>query len=55
MPHTARMQKALLPIADKTAIWDLASGQDLAVIKNTRKVSHGVVISPDSRYVFVSR
>ena len=48
------MQKALLPIVDKTAFWDLAPGQDLAVIKNTRQVSHGGVISPDSRYAFVS-
>ena len=37
-----------------TAIWDLRAGKELARIKNTRKVSHGVVISPDSRYAFVS-
>ena len=37
-----------------TAIWDLPAGKELAVIPNTRKVSHGVIISPDSRYAFVS-
>lgn len=38
----------------QTAIWDLQSGKELARITNTRKVSHGVVISPDSRYALMS-
>ncbi len=37
-----------------TGIWDLKKGKELAKISNSRKVSHGVVISPDSRYAFVS-
>ncbi len=37
-----------------TAVWDLQSGTELAKISNSRKVSHGVVISPDNRYAFVS-
>ena len=37
-----------------TGIWDLNSGKELAKIPNSRKVTHGVVISPDSRYAFVS-
>jgi len=37
-----------------TAVWDLPKGIELARLKNTRKVTHGVVISPDSRYAFVS-
>ncbi|MCG8605492.1 YncE family protein [bacterium] len=37
-----------------TGIWDLKKGQELAKIANTRKVSHGVVVSSDSRYAFVS-
>ena len=37
-----------------TGIWDLKKGKELAKIPNSRKVSHGVVISPDSRYAFVS-
>ena len=40
--------------AGKTGIWDLNTGQELARLKNTRGVTHGVVISPDSRYAFVS-
>ena len=37
-----------------TGVWDLESGKELAKIKNSRKVSHGVSISPDSRYAFIS-
>jgi DNA-binding beta-propeller fold protein YncE len=37
-----------------TGIWDLKSGKEVAKIKNTRKVSHGVAISPDSRFAFIS-
>jgi DNA-binding beta-propeller fold protein YncE len=33
---------------------DIASGKELARIPTTRKVASGVVISPDSRYAFVS-
>ena len=40
--------------AGKTGVWDLKSGIELARIKNTRRVTHGVVISPDSKYAFVS-
>jgi DNA-binding beta-propeller fold protein YncE len=37
-----------------TGVWDLDKGEEIAVIKNTRRVSHGVSISPDSRYAFIS-
>lgn len=37
-----------------TGIWDLESGKEVAKIANTRRVSHGVTISPDSKYAFVS-
>ena len=37
-----------------TGIWDTLSGKPLAKIRNSRKVSHGVVISPDNKYAFVS-
>ena len=40
--------------AAKTGIWDLNTGQELVRLKNTRRVTHGVVISPDSRFAFVS-
>ena len=41
-------------IRDSTGIWDLNKGVELAKIKNSRKVSHGVVISPDSKFAFVT-
>ncbi len=38
----------------ETGIWDLERGERRAVVQNTRGVTHGVVISPDSRYAFVT-
>ena len=40
--------------AAKTGVWNLSTGKEVAKFKNTRKVTHGVSISPDSRYAFVS-
>jgi DNA-binding beta-propeller fold protein YncE len=40
--------------AAKTGVWDLKTGKEIAKLNNSRKVTHGVVISPDSRYAFVS-
>ncbi len=40
--------------AGSTGIWDLNAGKEVARIKNNRRVSHGIAISPDSRYAFVS-
>ena len=37
-----------------TAIWDIALKKELKVIKNKRNVSHGVAISSDSKYAFIS-
>lgn len=37
-----------------TGIWDLNSGKELAKIKNSRRVSHGIAMSPDNKYAFVS-
>lgn len=37
-----------------TGIWNLEKGIESAKIQNSRKVSHGVTISPDSRYAFIS-
>ena len=34
--------------------WDLASGESVMQEKSSTTVTHGVVISPDSRYAFVS-
>lgn len=38
----------------ETGIWDLKKGTELARVKNTRKVTHGVSISSDSKYAFIS-
>jgi DNA-binding beta-propeller fold protein YncE len=38
----------------ETGIWNLETGERSARLANTRPVTHGVVISPDSRYAFVS-
>ncbi len=40
--------------AGKVGVWDLEAGNELAVIENSRKVTHGVTISPDGKYAFVS-
>ena len=37
-----------------TGIWDLKKRKELAKIENTRKVSHGVAVSPDSKFAFIS-
>ncbi|MGI9174860.1 MAG: YncE family protein [Rhodothermales bacterium] len=40
--------------AGATGVWDLEAGKELATIPNSRKVTHGVAISPDGRYAFLS-
>jgi len=40
--------------AQGIGIWDLESGKELARLTSSRRVPHGVVISKDSRYAFVS-
>ncbi|MCZ6794268.1 MAG: YncE family protein [Planctomycetota bacterium] len=37
-----------------TGIWDLEKGKELARVPSTRKVSHGIAITPDSRYALVT-
>ena len=40
--------------AAKTGIWDLETGKEVARLDNSQKVTHGVAISSDSKYAFVS-
>jgi DNA-binding beta-propeller fold protein YncE len=35
-------------------IWDLTSGKEAANLTTSRTIPHGVVISPDSKYAFVT-
>ena len=37
-----------------TGIWYLETGEELAKLANTRRVSHGVTISPDNKFAFIS-
>lgn len=37
-----------------TAIWNLKKGKEAKKIANSRKVSHGIAISDDSKYAFIS-
>ena len=36
------------------SIYDTATGKELARIPTRRKVVHGVAVSPDDRYAFIS-
>ena len=38
----------------KTAIWDLKDKKLLSLLKNTTSISHGIAISSDSKYAFIS-
>jgi DNA-binding beta-propeller fold protein YncE len=38
----------------ETGIWDLTTGERIARLDNSRTVTHGVVVTPDSRYAFVT-
>lgn len=40
--------------AGSTGVWDLDTGTEMARVPNTRRVTHGVAITPDSRYAFVT-
>ncbi len=37
-----------------TGIWDLSTGEELARIEMSRKITHGVATTPDSKYAFIS-
>ena len=39
---------------DSTAFWDLESGRELASVPASRTITHGVTVSPDNRFAFVS-
>ena len=45
---------ATLKSSGQTAVWDLETGMRLKLIKNSTSVSHGVAISSDSKYAFIS-
>jgi DNA-binding beta-propeller fold protein YncE len=49
-----RVLVASLKGAGQVQFFDAASGESLAVVPSTTTVTHGVAITPDSRYAFVS-
>lgn len=52
--HDGKLLVASYKGEGATGIWDLGSGKELAKIKNSRRVSHGVAISSDNRFAFIS-
>ena len=48
------MLVATLKQGGKVQFFDLATGTSLAVAESSTTVTHGVVVSPDSRYAFVT-
>lgn len=38
----------------EVSVWDVRSRERMALVPSTRRVTHGVAISPDSRYAFIS-
>jgi DNA-binding beta-propeller fold protein YncE len=52
--HDGRLLLATNKRGQSVSIFDLASGKEAARIATKRRVVHGVVVSPDDRYAFVS-
>lgn len=49
-----RILVASLKTAGEVAFFDTETGRSLAVVPSTTTVTHGVAVTPDSRYAFVS-
>jgi DNA-binding beta-propeller fold protein YncE len=54
MTHDARRLVATNKRGQSVSVFDVASGRELARLPTTRRVVHGVAISPDDRYAFIS-
>lgn len=52
--HDGRLLVASYKGEAATGIFDLDSGKEIAKIENSRRVTHGVTISQDNRYAFLS-
>ncbi len=51
---TGKLLVATYKSGAHVGFWDLATGQELARVKTTRRIPHGVAISDDDRYAFVT-
>ena len=49
-----RMVLATCKPTNSTATWDLETGKELASVPASRRITHGVTVSPDNRFAFVS-
>jgi DNA-binding beta-propeller fold protein YncE len=49
-----RLLVATLKHGSMVEIFEIASGRSLARLKTSTTLAHGVAVSPDSRYAFVS-
>ncbi len=49
-----RMVIATCKSNHSTAIWDLDTGEELASVPASRRITHGVTVSPDNRFAFVT-
>ncbi len=52
--HDGKLLVASYKGEGASGVFDLSSGKEIAKIPNTRKVSHGVAISKDNKYAFIS-
>ena len=52
--HDGRLLVATNKRSQSVSIFDLSAGTELARIATKRRIVHGVVVSPDDRYAFVS-
>lgn len=52
--HDGRLLVATNKRGQSVSIVDLTAGQELARVATKRRIVHGVVVSPDDRYAFVS-
>jgi DNA-binding beta-propeller fold protein YncE len=52
--HDGQLLLATNKRAQSVSVFELATGKELARIPTKRRIVHGVVVSPDDRYAFVS-
>ena len=52
--HDGQLLLATNKRAQSLSVFELATGKELARIPTKRRIVHGVVVSPDDRYAFVS-
>jgi len=54
LTDNGKLLVATLKQGSAVEVFDLASGKSLGVVKTSNNLAHGVTLSPDSRYAFVS-